>query len=85
MPSILIRNVDAALHGRLKASAVSHSRSLEEEARELLRTAVARQEISARENLADVAQRLFGREHGADFDIPPRGTAPTSPPPDFPD
>lgn len=83
MASVLIRNVDEALHRRLKASAASHRRSLEEEARELLRTAVARQETFPRENLVDIAQRLFGRKHGAGLDFPLRGSAPESTPPDF--
>ena len=82
MASVLIRNVDEVLHRRLKASAVSHRRSLEEEARELLRAAVARQK-APKENLADIAQRLFGREHGADLDIPPRGGALERAPPAF--
>ena len=83
MASLLIRNVDETLHARLKARAAAHHRSLEEEARELLRAAVARQETPARENLAALARRLFGPEHGADLDIPSRGSAPKSIPPDF--
>jgi plasmid stability protein len=38
MASLLIRNVDTALHDLLKARAAAHRRSLEEEARVLLRT-----------------------------------------------
>ena len=83
MTSVLIRHVDDSLHARLKASAAAHRRSLEEEARELLRTAVARQSVSERENLAGVARRLFGPDHGADLDLPMRGSAPASEPPDF--
>jgi len=83
MASVLIRNVDETLHVRLKARAAAHHRSLEEEARELLRAAVARQETPAGENLAALARRLFGPEHGADLDIPPRGSALESTPPDF--
>jgi plasmid stability protein len=83
MASVLIRNVDATLHARLKARATAHRRSLEEEARELLRAAVARQETAPREGLVAIARRLFGREHGADLDIPPRDSAPTRPLPDF--
>ncbi len=83
MASVLIRHVDEALHTRLKASAAAHHRSLEEEARELLRAAVARQEAPPRENLVALARRLFGSEGGVDLDIPPRGTAPESAPPDF--
>lgn len=83
MASVLIRNVDETLHARLKERAAAHHRSLEEEARELLRAAVARREAPARENLATLARRLFGTEYGADLDIPPRGSAPKSIPPDF--
>ena len=49
MASVLIRHVDEALHARLKASAAAHRRSLEEETRELLRAAVARQKAPPRE------------------------------------
>ena len=84
MASLLIRNVDDALHARLKEAAARHRRSLEEEARELLRAAVARQEQEASgESLVEIARRLFGPEHGVDLDIPPRGSAPSRPPPDF--
>ena len=85
MPSLLIRNVDPVLHTRLKARAAEHRRSLEEEARELLRAAVARQEAAPRENLVDIARRLFGPEHGIELDIPPRGTEPERPAPAFSD
>ena len=83
MASVLIRHVDDALHTRLKASAAAHRRSLEEEARELLRAAVARQDAPPRENLVTLARRLFGSAGGADLDIPPRGAAPDSNAPDF--
>lgn len=83
MASLLIRNVDDALHARLKARAAAHRRSLEEEARELLRVAVARQDAPPRENLADLARRLFGATHGTELDLPSRGSAPGRPPPDF--
>jgi antitoxin FitA len=85
MVSLLIRNVDEALHTRLKARAREQRRSLEEEARELLREAVFRKEITPRENLVDIARRLFGPERGVALDIPPRGGSPVSPPPDFTD
>jgi antitoxin FitA len=62
MASLLIRHVDEALHKRLKASAAAHNRSLEDEARELLRVAVAPQDTTPRENLATLARRLFGPE-----------------------
>jgi plasmid stability protein len=60
MANLLIPNIDEALHARLKARAAEHRRSLEEEARELLRAAVAPQETAPQENLVDLARRLFG-------------------------
>lgn len=84
MASLLIRNVDDALHARLKEAAARHRRSLEEEARELLRVAVARQENEETgQTLVDLARRLFGPEHGVDLDIPPRGSGPFRPALDF--
>ena len=56
---------------QLKARARRHRRSLEEEARELLRAAIAR-EASGGETLPAIAERLFGAERGIDLDLPPR-------------
>ena len=82
MPSVLIRNVDDALHKRLKASAQSHRRSLEEEARELLRAAVSRQEANQDESVADIVERLFGGEtDDFELEIPARGRTPKRRPP----
>ena len=85
MASLLIRNVDPALHARLKQSAAAHRRSLEEEARELLRAAVARQDppFKPEATLADLALALFGPEHGVELEIPPRDADQDRPPPDF--
>lgn len=83
MPSLLIRNVDPALHANLKASAAEHRRSLEEEARELLRRALARQDAQSDENIVDIARRLFGPEHGFELVIPRRGSEVGRPVPDF--
>lgn len=85
MVSLLIRNVDEALHTRLKARAREQRRSLEDEVRELLREAVFRKEKAPRENLVDIARRLFGPEHGVALNVPPRGGAAIRPPPDFSD
>lgn len=79
MASLLIRNVDAALRDQLKARARLHRRSLEEEARELLRTAVAR-DASGGETLSAIAERLFGAERGIELDLPHRGQEPERPP-----
>ena len=83
MASLLIRNVDDALRARLKARAAAHRRSLEEKAGELLRAGVARDEAPSRPSLAALARQLFGPDGGIDLDLPPRGSAPEKPPPDF--
>jgi plasmid stability protein len=83
MPSLLIRNVDKTLHARLKQRASAHHRSLEEEARDLLRVALTRQ--PQEENIVDLARRLFGPKHGFDLDIPPRASELERAPPDFSD
>jgi plasmid stability protein len=51
LASLLIRNVDPALHARLKQRAAAHRRPFEEEARELLRAAVARQDHAPKPDL----------------------------------
>jgi plasmid stability protein len=81
--SLLIRNVDTALHARLKEHATAHHRSLEEDARELLRLAVAQNATVPQEHPVDVARRLFGPQGGVELDIPQRGAAPGRVPPDF--
>jgi plasmid stability protein len=82
--SLLIRHVDDALRARLKARARAHHRSLEEEARETLRSALARDaggEVN--ESLLQLATRLFGPECGVDIDLPPRADDGQRPAPDF--
>ena len=84
MASLLIRNVDDALHARLKEAAARHRRSLEEEVRELLRVAVARQETPEQgQTLTDIARELFGSKGGVDLDLPPRDADQDRSPPDF--
>jgi plasmid stability protein len=65
MVSVLIRNVDEALHRRPKERTASHRRSVEGETREFLRVGVA-----------DLASRLLGAAHGAELDQSQRGGAP---------
>jgi plasmid stability protein len=84
MASLLIRNVDAALHARLKARAAAHHRSLEEEARVLLRAGLARSDPAPdRTRLLALASRLFGPAHGIDLDLPTRDPGLDRSPPDF--
>jgi plasmid stability protein len=82
--SLLIRNVDDALRAHLEARARAHHRSVEEEARETLRTALARDASEGGpENLMDIARRIFGPERGVDLDLPSRGADASRLPPDF--
>lgn len=82
--SLLIRNLDPALHGRLKARANANHRSLEEEVRETLRRDVAREATPGKkESLVDIADRIFGPNGGFDLDLPPRGSMPGREPTDF--
>jgi plasmid stability protein len=82
--SVLIRNVDPTLHARLKARAAAHHRSLEDEARLLLRTGLARPDPAPdRPGLLTLAGRLFGPTHGVDLTLPSRDPAQDRPPPDF--
>lgn len=86
MATLLIRNVDPGLHARLKARAAAHHRSLEEEARSLLRTGLARTEAKPPLDLVELATRLFGPDNNInDLEFPPRDRSPGRTPPDFSD
>jgi antitoxin FitA len=78
MTSLTIRNLDDSLKTRLRARAAHHGRSMEEEARQILREALG--EPSTAANLADLAESLFGA-HGVDLDAHP--PVPAREPPDF--
>jgi antitoxin FitA len=86
MPSLLIRNVDPALHARLKSQAADHRRSLEEEVRVLLRASVGLPEkVATGADIVRMAEQLFGEPNGVDLELPPRDWRDDRPPPDFSD
>jgi len=78
MGSITIRRLDDRLKGRLKHRAAQHGRSMEEEARTILRESMDSRSAA---NAADIALELFGPERGFELDLPPR--RPFRKPPDF--
>jgi plasmid stability protein len=78
MASITIRKLDDRLKNQLKHRAAQHGRSMEEEARVILRETL---EALRPKTLGDIARELFGAENGFELDIPPRG--PMREPPDF--
>jgi plasmid stability protein len=82
--SLRIRNVDPALRARLKERAKRNRRSMSEEAREMLRGALAQDTgPKKRESIVDIANRIFGEDGGFELDIPPRSEELERPPVDF--
>lgn len=69
MASITIRNIDDALKERLRIRAATHGRSMEEEARLILKQAVGG--ISGPGLLA-LSKELFGGDKGVELDLPSR-------------
>jgi antitoxin FitA len=80
MTSITIRNLDDALKRRLRVRAAEHNRSMEEEARDILRCVLSEQAPTA-DNLADAIRQLV-EPHGG-FELPPFPRGPMRDPPDF--
>ena len=90
MASITIRNLDDDVKAQLRLRAECHGRSMEEEARQILREAVepldAVEPQDAPEKLADAIIAIFEPLGGVELDIPPRGPDPGAPerePPTF--
>ena len=80
MSSITIRNLDDALKRKLRLRAAERNRSMEEEARDILRCTLS-QEPGPRDNLADRIRRRVEPLGGFELELPPRG--PLRDPPDF--
>jgi plasmid stability protein len=80
MASITIRNLDEPLKARLRVQAATHGRSMEDEARDILRTALNR-EAPPPTNLAAAIRARFAPLGGFDLPIEPR--EPMRDPPDF--
>ncbi|UHD15798.1 FitA-like ribbon-helix-helix domain-containing protein [Thiocapsa bogorovii] len=70
MASITIRNLDDILKRRLRIRAAEHGRSMEEEAREILRRVVGEPEPPV--NLVAAIRARVSAFGGADLDLPPR-------------
>ena len=82
MAAITIRKLDDATKTRLRVRAAHHGRSMEEEAREILRSALV---MSSRpeENLAEAIRRRFAPLGGVELELPRRDSV--RPPPRFDD
>ena len=71
MASISIRNLDDRLMARLRMQAARHGRSMEEEARDILLTALASQ-TPRRGSLVDVIRARMELRGGVDLTTAPR-------------
>ena len=71
MASLTIRRLEDAAKERLRVRASRNGRSMEEEAREILKAALAGGEGSG-ENLAQSIRRLFAPLGGVELSLPPR-------------
>ena len=69
MASITIRNLDNDVKTRLRIRAAAHGRSMEEEARLILREAVERQ--AGPTNLARAIRVRFAPLGGVELELPP--------------
>jgi plasmid stability protein len=70
MASITIRNIDDRLKSKLRIRAAAHGRSMEEEVRDILRSALAVTE--PKENLAAAIRRRVEAIGGMDIELPQR-------------
>jgi plasmid stability protein len=71
MASITIRNLSEETKARLRVRAAQHNRSMEEEARSILRATLAEGNTTPR-NLADAIRRRFKPLGGVDLRLPLR-------------
>jgi plasmid stability protein len=71
MASITIRDLDENTKERLRVRAAHHKRSMEEEARNILRAALSEEEATGT-NLAEAIRRRFRALGGVDLRLPQR-------------
>ena len=77
MASITIRNLDDSLKRLLRSRAAEHGRSMEEEAREIIRQGV--DSSVGPENLGEAIHRRFAALGEVDLPLPPREPMPEPP------
>ena len=80
MASITVRNLEDGLKHRLRIRAAENGRSMEEEARDILRMALNHQQPEQK-NLASAIRARFAPFGGVELEIPPR--SPMRKPPRF--
>jgi antitoxin FitA len=70
MAQILVRNLEDRLKGRLQRRAKQHGRSMEAEAREILRNALKEERAPARKFGSEIVALFSGQGIGLDEEIP---------------
>lgn len=80
MSSITIRNLEDSVKSRLRLRAARHGRSMEEEARQILRSALA-DKTRRSADLFETIRRRIAPTGGVDLQVPERG--PMREPPRF--
>lgn len=81
MATLVIRNVEDALHARLKARAAAQGRSMEEAARQLLRDGLEAEPVPPDESLWSAMRAVFEPLGGIELNIERQPGE--RPPPDF--
>jgi antitoxin FitA len=81
MPSITIRNLDKSIKTRLRVQAAQHGRSMEEEARDILRTALINRKRRPSSNLAAAIRARFAPL--GSVELPPMPREPMREPPEL--
>lgn len=72
MASITIRQLEETTKRKLRLRAAQHGRSMEQEAREILKAAV-NQPVEQPKDLVEAIRKRFAKYGGVDLHIPPRG------------
>jgi antitoxin FitA len=72
MATLTIRQLDEKTKSRLRIRAAHHGRSMEEEARDILRTVLTASPLQ-NTNLADAIHKRFAAFGGINLALPPRG------------
>ena len=71
MASMTIRNIDEQLKARLRIRAAQHERSMEDEARDILRIALSEEPVRAK-TLVDSIRARFAPLGGVELELAPR-------------
>lgn len=76
MASMTIRNIDDLLKARLRVQAARHGRSMEDEARDILRVALSTEGEGSGQSLIESIRRRIMPVGGIELDLPAREAIP---------